>query len=47
MTAYFDATGESIAVVLSLEAEAFFRAWLRRNKIWSDTGLNTAQAWSN
>ena len=43
----FDTTGESVAVVLSPEAEAFFRAWLRRNKIWSDAGLNTAHAWSN
>lgn len=43
----FDATGEHITVVLSPEAEAYFRAWLRRNKIWSEAGLNTAHAWSN
>ena len=43
----FDATGEEVAVVLSPEAEALFKAWLRRNKIWSDAGLNTAHAWSN
>ena len=43
----FDETGENITVVLSLEAEALFRAWLRRNKIWSDAGLNTAHAWLN
>ena len=43
----FDATGENITVVLSPEAEALFRAWLRRNKIWSDAGLNTAHAWLN
>lgn len=43
----FDATGENVTVVLSPEAEAFFRAWLRRNKIASDAGLNTAHAWSN
>jgi hypothetical protein len=43
----FDASGEHITVVLSPEAEAYFRAWMRRNKIWSDAGLNTAHAWSN
>ena len=43
----FDATGEEVAVVLSPEAEALFKAWLRRNKIWSNAGLNTAHAWSN
>src|SRR5262245_36324351 len=43
----FDETGETISVVLSPEAEALFRAWLRRNKIWSDAGLHTAHAWSN
>jgi len=43
----FDETGENITVVLSPEAEALFRAWLRRNKIWSDAGLNTAHAWLN
>jgi hypothetical protein len=43
----FDETGENMTVVLSPEAEALFRAWLRRNKIWSDTGLNTAHAWLN
>jgi hypothetical protein len=43
----FDASGEQISVVLSPEAEALFRAWLRRNKIWSDAGLHTAHAWSN
>ncbi len=43
----FDETNENITVVLSPEAEALFRAWLRRNKIASDAGLNTAHAWSN
>ena len=43
----FDETGENISVVLSPEAEALFRAWLRRNKIWSGAGLNTAHAWLN
>jgi hypothetical protein len=42
-----DATGEEISVVLSPEAEALFKAWLRRNKIWSDAGLHTVHAWSN
>ena len=43
----FDETGENVAVVLSPEAEALFRAWLRRNQICSKAGFNTAQAWSN
>src|SRR5262245_47958688 len=43
----FDETGEEVSVVLSPEAEALFKAWLRRNKIWSDTGLNTSHAWLN
>ena len=43
----FDETGENITVVLSLEAEALFRAWLRRHKIWSEAGLDTAHAWLN
>ncbi len=43
----FDETGEHITVVLSPEAEALFRAWLRRHKIWSEAGLNTAHAWLN
>lgn len=42
-----DATGENITVVLSPEGEALFHAWLRRNKIWSDAGLNNRYAWSN
>jgi len=33
--------------IFSLEAEALFRAWLRRHKIWSDAGLNTTHAWLN
>ena len=40
----FDATGEEVSVVLSPEADALFKAWLRRNKIWSDAGLNSAHA---
>ena len=44
---HIDATGEQMTVVLSPEAEAFFRAWLRRNKSWQDAGLNTVHAWSN
>jgi len=43
----FDVTGEQVSVVLSPEAEALFKAWLRRNEIWDDAGLNTAHAWSN
>jgi hypothetical protein len=43
----FDDKGEQISVVLSPEAEALFRAWLRRNKILHDGGFNTAPAWSN
>lgn len=43
----FDEKGEHVTVVLSPEAEALFRAWLRRHKIWSDAGLNTAHAWLN
>jgi len=43
----FDEAGENISVILSPEAEALFRAWLRRHKIWSDAGLNTAHAWLN
>ena len=30
----FDETGEHITVELSPEAEALFRAWLRRHKVW-------------
>ena len=41
----FDETTDNITVVLSPEAEALFRAWLRRNKIASVAGLNTAHAW--
>jgi hypothetical protein len=43
----FDESGEQISVILSPEAEALFRAWLRRNQIWCNAGLNTAHAWSN
>ena len=43
----FDETGENISVVLSSEAEALFRAWLRRNKVLHEGGFNTAHAWSN
>jgi hypothetical protein len=43
----FDTTEENVVVVLSPEAEAIFRAWLRRNKIWSDEELNSAHACSN
>jgi len=43
----FDETGEYMTVVLSSEAEALFRAWLRRHKIWSEAGLDTAHAWVN
>jgi hypothetical protein len=43
----FDADREEVSVTLSPEAEALFNAWLRRNKIWSDAGLNTVHAWSN
>jgi hypothetical protein len=43
----FDEIGDNVTVVLSPEAEALFCAWLRRNKIWSDAGLNTVHAWSN
>ena len=43
----FDASGEQMTVVLSPEAEALFRAWLRCNKILFEVGFNTAHAWSN
>ena len=43
----FDEANDNITVVLSPEAEALFRAWLRRNKIATNAGLNTAYAWSN
>jgi hypothetical protein len=43
----FDTTSGEVTVVLSPEADALFKAWLRRNKIWSDAGLNTAHAWLN
>lgn len=43
----FDKAGENITIILSPEAEALFRAWLRRNQIWSETGLDTAHAWFN
>jgi hypothetical protein len=46
-TCTFDETGENSTVILSPEAEALFWAWLRRNKIWSEAGLNTAHAWLN
>jgi hypothetical protein len=42
-----DATGDNVTVVFSPEGKAFFRAWLRRNKMWSDAGLHTMHAWSN
>lgn len=35
----FDETGENMTVVLSPEAEALFRAWLRRHKIWREVEL--------
>ena len=37
----FDKTNDNITIVLSPEAEALFRAWLRRNESASDAGLNT------
>jgi hypothetical protein len=43
----FDETGDNVAIVLSPEAEAFFRAWLRRKQIGRAGGLNTVHAWSN
>lgn len=43
----FDEAEEQISVVLSPEAEALFKAWLRRKKSWNDAGLYTAHAWSN
>src|SRR4030095_4899159 len=42
-----DETGEHLAVGLSPEAQALFRAWLRRHKIWSEAGLDRAHAWLN
>ena len=42
-----DVTGDTIAVVLSPEGEAFFRAWLRRNESWSNAGLHTPPVWSH
>jgi hypothetical protein len=43
----FDESGEHLTVVLAPEAQALFRAWLRRNQSWRDAGLTTAHAWSN
>jgi hypothetical protein len=43
----FDETGDTVAVVLSPEAEAVFRAWLRRKQICHVAGLNTVHAWSH
>jgi len=43
----FDETGAQITVVLSPEAEALFRAWLRRNKVLNAGGFNTMHSWSN
>jgi uncharacterized protein (DUF2267 family) len=43
----FDDSAETVTVVLSPEAEALFRAWQRRHKIASTSGLHTAHAWSN
>lgn len=42
-----DESGEYITVVLSPEAKALFRAWLRRNQIAEQAGLHTAHAWDN
>ena len=42
-----DETGDNVTIVFSPEGEAFFRAWLRRNKMGSDAGLHTVHAWSN
>ncbi len=42
-----DATGDTVTVVLSPEGEAFFRAWMRRNEIWSNAGRHTMSAWSH
>ena len=35
----FDESGDQISVILSPEAEALFRAWLRRNKILNEGGI--------
>lgn len=35
----FDESGDHVSVVFSPKAEALFRAWLRRNKICSEVGL--------
>lgn len=43
----FNDADDTVIVQLSPEAEALFRAWLRRNKIASDAGLHTVYAWSN
>ena len=43
----FDETSDNVTVVLSPEATAFFRAWLRRNQVSSDAGSNAVNAWSN
>jgi hypothetical protein len=42
-----DETGEQISVVLSPEAEALFRAWMRRNKMLWDASVFNSHAWSN
>jgi hypothetical protein len=43
----FDENSEYITVVLSPEAEALFRAWLRRKQIAENAGLHTSHAWDN
>jgi len=43
----FDESSENVTVVLSPEAKALFRAWLRRNQISETAGLHTAHAWEN
>lgn len=43
----FDASGENITVVLSPEAQALFRAWLRRHQIAETAGLHTAHVWDS
>jgi hypothetical protein len=42
-----DATGEQVTVVFSPEAEAFFRAWLRRVTVLLDAGVLNPHGWAN
>jgi len=42
-----NAAGENVTVVFSPGGEALFRAWVRRNELWSTAGRHTVPAWVN